>query len=140
MTTSQSVARILLVEDEPKLRESLVEGLRLEDWSVTGAGTGAEALQQIDAAQFDLIVLDWMLPDCDGLDLVRRLRARPSDVKVLLISARTGVGTKDAVLKAGATDFLPKPFSFDELVSRSRTLLGGAASPAQPHPNNGLKN
>ena len=119
----QSVIRILLVEDEPKLRESLLEGLRLEKWTVIGASTGAEALQQIYAHEFDLIVLDWMLPDCDGLEIVRRLRAQQNNTPVLIITARGGAANELA-LKSGATDYLGKPFSFEELLSRSRALLG----------------
>lgn len=121
----QSVVRILLVEDEPKLRESLIEGLRLEEWTVVGASTGAEAIRQIDAHEFDLIVLDWMLPDCDGLEIVRGLRAQQNNVPVLMITARGGAANELA-LKSGATDYLAKPFSFEELLSRSRALLGSA--------------
>jgi DNA-binding response OmpR family regulator len=115
--------RVLLVEDEPKLRESLVEGLRLEQWTVTAAGSGAEARQQIAEQQFDLIVLDWMLPDYNGLDIVREIRAQGSNVPVLMITARDGTTARDLSLQAGATDFLPKPFSFDDLLTHSRALL-----------------
>jgi DNA-binding response OmpR family regulator len=122
-TADSALHYILLVEDESKLRESLVEGLRLENWSVTGARTGAEARQQIGAHEFDLIVLDWMLPDCDGLELVRELRLHGIKVPVLMMTARSGVGVRDAALQAGATAFLPKPFLFDDLITHSRALL-----------------
>ncbi len=124
VSTEPAVIRVLLVEDEPKLRKSLVEGLRLEEWTVIGAGTGAEAQQHLDAAEFDLIVLDWMLPDCDGLEMVRRLRGHGKRVPVLMITARGGMTAKDIVLSAGASDYLAKPFSFDDLLARSRALLG----------------
>jgi two-component system, OmpR family, response regulator len=122
-TTDRTLHRVLVVEDESKLRESLVEGLRLEEWSVTGAASGSEARRQIEAHEFDLIVLDWMLPDGDGLEIVRQLRAQGNNVSVLMITARGGVSAKDRVLGAGATDFLAKPFSFDDLLSHSRALL-----------------
>jgi two-component system, OmpR family, response regulator len=127
MKSAQSIVRVLLVEDEPKLRESLIEGLRLEEWSVTGAGTGAEAEQHLAAQEFDLIVLDWMLPDCDGLELVHRLRAQRNNVPVLMITARAGGAARELVMKSGASDYLAKPFSFDDLLSHSRALLGMAA-------------
>jgi DNA-binding response OmpR family regulator len=119
----RSTAHVLLVEDEPKLRYSLAEGLRLEDWAVTAAATGAEALREMEARPFDLIVLDWMLPDCDGLEIIQRLRARGSQVPVLLITARGGTNARAIAAEAGATDFLAKPFSFDDLLNRSRALV-----------------
>lgn len=122
--TSPSVARVLLVEDEPKLRQSLAEGLRLEEWSVTDAATGAEAWQHLEAETFDLIVLDWMLPDFDGLEIVRQLRSQGNYVPVLMITARAGASAEVLVKQSGATAYLAKPFSFDDLLSRSRALLG----------------
>ena len=121
-TTTPSLVRILLVEDEPKLRESWVEGLQLEQWAVAGAATGAEALRLIKAQPFDLIVLDWMLPDCDGLEILRQVRAHTSRVPILLVTARGGNANR-AALQCGATDFLAKPFGFYELLSRARNLL-----------------
>ena len=118
-----SVVKILLVEDEPKLRESLVEGLQLEEWSVVGAASGAEAQRNLDAQGFDLIIMDWMLPDGDGLEIVRHLRTQGSSVPVLMITARGGTSAEVIVKQAGATDYLAKPFSFAELLARSRELL-----------------
>lgn len=115
--------RVLLVEDEPKLRQSLVEGLRLENLSVTGVGTAAEAEEQINGTDFDLIVLDWMLPDGNGVEMAARLRAQGKRMPVLIISARGGNATKDLVLRSGASGFLAKPFSFTDLLSQSRALL-----------------
>src|SRR4051812_1381816 len=68
------VPRLLVIEDEPKLRASLAEGLRLEDWTVVTAGNGSDALRLVEASHFDLLLVDWMLPDCDGLEVVRRVR------------------------------------------------------------------
>jgi two-component system, OmpR family, response regulator len=121
--TGRAPYRVLVVEDESKLRESLMEGLRMEQWTVTGACNGAEARQQMAEQQFDLIVLDWMLPDYNGLEIVRELRAEGSNVPVLMITARDGATARDLSLQAGATDFLPKPFSFDDLLAHSRALL-----------------
>lgn len=127
MKSAQSIVRVLLVEDEPKLRESLIEGLRLEEWFVTGAGTGAEAQQHLAMQEFDLIVLDWMLPDCDGLEILRRLRSQHNNVPVLIITARGGSTAAEIAIRSGASDYLAKPFSFDDLLSHSRALLGLAA-------------
>jgi DNA-binding response OmpR family regulator len=122
-TSAQSVIRVLLVEDEPKLRESMAEGLRLEEWTVTDVASGAEALQQIAAQPFDLIVLDWMLPDLDGLEIVRHCRARGNSVPVLMVTARAGASAEVLVRQAGATDYLAKPFSFDDFLGRARRLI-----------------
>ena len=125
-STTPSIVRVLLVEDEPKLRESLLEGLRLEDWAVTGAASGSEALREIEAQPFDLVVLDWMLPDRDGLDILRQLRASGCRVPVLLITARGG-SNRDMAFQSGASAFLTKPFAFDELLDCARRLLKLAA-------------
>ena len=121
--TAHSLFRVLIVEDEAKLRNSLVEGLRLEEWTVTGVGTEAEARRCLDTQEFDLVVLDWMLPDGDGLELARRLHAQQKTIPILMMSARGGSAVKDRVLEAGATGFLAKPFSFDDLLKQSRALL-----------------
>ncbi|MDO8542177.1 MAG: response regulator [Opitutaceae bacterium] len=125
--SAQSVIRVLLVEDEPKLRKSLVEGLQLEEWHVMGAASSAEAWHHLDTEVFDLIVLDWMLPDGDGLEIVRRLRTQGNSVPVLMITARAGASAAVQAKQSGATDYLAKPFSFDDLLSRCRALLTGAS-------------
>ena len=121
--TDRSLTRVLLVEDESKLRESLVEGMRLENWTVTSAQNGIEARQKIATREFDLIVLDWMLPDCEGVEIVRQLREQGNNVPVLLMTARGGSTARNKVIQAGANDFLAKPFAFDDLLARSRALL-----------------
>jgi DNA-binding response OmpR family regulator len=118
-----AVARVLLVDDEPKLRESLAEGLRLEEWEVVTAGSGAEAMQRIGSGEFDLIVLDWMLPDFDGMEVLRRVRAQAPELPVLMITARHGHGDQVTAFQKGATDYLIKPFAFSDLVARCRVLL-----------------
>jgi two-component system OmpR family response regulator len=122
------VPRILVIDDEPKLRESLAEGLRMEDWDVATAGSGSEALRLIDASHFELLLVDWMLPDCDGLEVVRRVRAFGPDVKMLMISARSAHADQAQAFAHGVTDYLTKPFAFDELLARCRALL----EPARP--------
>lgn len=121
--TTQSVVNVLLVEDEPKLRASLIEGLQLEEWRVAGAGSGVEALRYIETESFDLIVLDWLLPDGDGLEIVRRLRALRNPVPILMITARVGDASRELARQSGVNDFLAKPFAFDELLARARALL-----------------
>lgn len=126
-TSAQSTVRILLVEDEPKLRRSLAEGLGLENWHVTSAASGQEAQRELNSQPFDLIVLDWMLPDCDGLEVVRRLRAQGSTVPILMITARGGANAEAVAKESGATGYLAKPFSFDDLLAHARTLLNRPA-------------
>lgn len=115
--------RLLVVEDEEKARASLAEGLGLEEWQVTTTGTGAEALQLLEDRAFDLIVLDWMLPDQEGLEILRHLRGRQLHTPVLMLTARTTLEDRIAGLEAGADDYLAKPFAFAELVARCRALL-----------------
>lgn len=122
-TNAQSITRILLVEDEPKLRASLAEGLATEDWSVISAATASEAQQHLSSEHFDALVLDWMLPDGDGLEILRRLRANGNSVPALVISARGGASAETMVRQAGASDYLAKPFSFDDLLAHTRALL-----------------
>lgn len=125
--SAQGFVQVLLVEDEPKLRASLTEGLQMEEWRVTGAATGREAHQHLAAHQFDLILLDWMLPDGDGVEIVRHVRERGDAVPILMITARGGASAENIVRECGATDYLAKPFSFAELLDRARSLLAQAA-------------
>lgn len=126
-TGAQPIIRILLVEDEPKLRATLAEGLATEDWFVISAASRREAQHELNSEHFDAIVLDWMLPDGDGLEIVRRLRAEGNSVPVLVISARAAPNAEKTVRQAGANDYLAKPFSFDDLLAHARALLGSAA-------------
>jgi DNA-binding response OmpR family regulator len=120
---SPNPPRVLVVEDEQKTRESLVEGLRLESWTVLPAGGGAEAVALIDNESFDLVVLDWMLPDRDGLDVLQHLRSRGQHTPVLMLTARSTLTDRVIGLDSGADDYLPKPFAFAELLARCRALL-----------------
>jgi DNA-binding response OmpR family regulator len=117
------LVRILLVEDEPKLRESLAEGLRLEEWNVITAGTGVDALNHLDAEPFDLLVLDWMLPDYDGLEILAQIRTRGLQLPVLMITARNSQADEIRARASGVTDFLAKPFPFAQLLAHCRRLV-----------------
>lgn len=115
--------RVLVVEDEEKTRDSLAEGLRLESWQVEVASTGEEALGVLDGRAFDLVVLDWMLPDRDGIEILRHLRQRGVHTPVLMLTARNTLNDRVVGLDSGADDYLPKPFAFAELLARCRALL-----------------
>jgi two-component system, OmpR family, response regulator len=122
-STEHAMARVLLVDDEPKLRESLAEGLRLEEWDVVTAENGADAMRLVRDKEFDLLVLDWMLPDFDGMEVLERVRAHAPDLPVLMITARHAHADQVTAFQKGATDYLIKPFAFSDLVARCRTLL-----------------
>jgi len=114
---------VLVVEDEPKTREALAEGLGMEAWRVVVAVSGEEAEHLLVQETFDLLLLDRMLPDCDGLDVLRRLRERGCHTPALVLTARGEITERVAGLSDGADDYLLKPFAFAELVARCRALL-----------------
>jgi DNA-binding response OmpR family regulator len=114
---------VLVVEDEQKTRDSVAEGLRLESWLVTTAATGDEAIKRMERSAFDLLVLDWMLPDGDGLEVLRRARSRGAQTPAIILTARTAVDDRVTALETGADDYLAKPFAFAELLARCRALL-----------------
>lgn len=116
-------ARVLLVEDNAKLVDSLVRGLREHGYAVDAAATAAAGEQQAAGVAYDLVVLDLMLPDRDGLDVCRNLRKAGLRAPILILSALSATKDKVTGLDAGADDYLAKPFEFDELVSRLRALL-----------------
>jgi DNA-binding response OmpR family regulator len=124
---------ILAVDDDPRILDLLRRGLTYEGYSVAAVEDGSAALAAARDQPPDLVVLDWMLPGMDGLEVCRRLRAG-GDVPILLLTARSGVPDKVAGLDSGADDYLVKPFSFDELLARVRALLrrrqAAATSPA----------
>lgn len=125
--------RILVVDDEPNLAELLTAALRYEGWVTSTALTGQDAIRTaIDEAP-DAVVLDVMLPDVDGLGVMRRIRAHHPGVPVLFLTARDAVEDRVAGLTAGGDDYVTKPFSLEELVARLRGLLrrAGAARPAE---------
>ena len=115
--------RVLLVEDEAKTRESVAEGLRLEEWDVRTASDGMQAIDLLGIERFDLMILDWMLPDRDGLEVLQHVRGRGVLTPVMMLTARTTLDDRVIGLESGADDYLMKPFAFAELLARSRALL-----------------
>jgi two-component system OmpR family response regulator len=124
--------RVLVVEDEVRLADLLRRGLRHEGMGVDIAGSGEEALMRAEATDYDLIVLDVMLPGIDGFDVCERLRARDVWSPTLMLTALDDVESRVRGLDRGADDYLGKPFSFDELLARMRALArrGGRPRPA----------
>jgi two-component system, OmpR family, response regulator len=118
-------ARALVVEDEPNIRELVALHLRLEGLAVLSASAGDEALRLIGAERFDLVVLDLMLPNVDGITICRAIRREPlnADVPILMLTARREESDKVLGLESGADDYLTKPFGVRELVARARALL-----------------
>ena len=113
---------ILVVEDDQGISDTLRRGLIFEGYRVTVAGDGQEALTCARDQMPDLVVLDWMLPGLDGLEVCKRLRAA-SDVPILMLTAKVSISERVEGLDAGADDYLVKPFAFDELLARVRALL-----------------
>lgn len=114
---------ILVVDDEPSVRESLSRALALDRYSVTEATDGTEALERIAERAWDAIVLDVSMPEPDGLEVCRRLRALGDGTPVLMLTARDAVDDRVAGLDAGADDYLVKPFALKELLARLRALM-----------------
>src|ERR1700731_192134 len=115
--------RVLVVDDEPSLAELLSSVLRYEGWSVRTAGSGTEAIKSGRDFRPDAVVLDIMLPDFDGVEVMRRLRADLPGVCVLFLTARDAVEDRVAGLTAGGDDYVTKPFSLEEVLARLRGLL-----------------
>ncbi|MBB2911528.1 two-component system response regulator MprA [Streptosporangium becharense] len=125
-------ARVLVVDDEPALREALQSSLEFEGYRVGLASDGQEALRTLEREPYEVVLLDVMMPRLDGLTACRRLRAAGNRVPVLMLTARDAVGDRVSGLDAGADDYLVKPFELDELLARVRALLrrSAAAAPA----------
>ena len=118
-----SGARVLVVDDDPQLREALTRALELDDYQVSTASNGAQALEAISGNRPDVVVLDVMMPYVGGLDVCRTLRERKDRLPILVLTARDEVGDRVAGLDAGADDYLTKPFALEELRARLRALL-----------------
>jgi DNA-binding response OmpR family regulator len=115
--------RILIVEDEPTAAAVLAKGLREHSYAVDVAADGDTAIEQATVNDYDLLILDVMLPGVNGLDVCRQLRADGASVPVLMLTARGGLDERVEGLDAGADDYLPKPYHFKELLARVRALL-----------------
>ena len=114
--------RLLVVEDERALCESIAKGLRLDGYEIDTVFDGEEAMGIISTDSYDLIILDLNLPGMDGLDILKNMRASDNETNVLILSARGGLNDKIEGLDSGANDYLCKPFHFEELEARVRSL------------------
>lgn len=121
---------VLAVDDQPAITELLSMAMRLEGWDVLTAAAGQEAVRVAKSGRPDLIVLDMMLPDFDGLEVMRRIRADQPEVPVIFLTAKDAVSDRVQGLTAGGDDYVTKPFSLEELIARARALLrrSGATS------------
>jgi two-component system, OmpR family, copper resistance phosphate regulon response regulator CusR len=122
--------RILVVEDEPRIRQFISNGLAAEGIATQGARSGAEAVDGSLNGHFDLVLLDLVLPGLSGLQVLEQLQRERPDLPVIIVSARDDLSTKLRAFELGAKDYLVKPFSLDELLARIRVHLG----PLQPRP------
>ena len=128
---SEAKQSIVVIEDEPNLREGLQHNLELDGYEVTVAATGTEGLKKAMEGHHTLILLDLMLPEIDGLEILRRLRDGGHDTPVIIISARGLDNEKVAGLELGADDYVTKPFGLAELSARIRAVLRRANSNRQ---------
>ncbi len=117
------MAKILVIEDEPKTANAIRSGLRGEGYDANVAKTGEDGFFQLNTEPFDLVILDWMLPGHDGIEILKTLRARGTETPVLLLTARDAIEDRVLGLDSGADDYLMKPFAFAELLARVRALL-----------------
>jgi len=115
--------RILIVEDEKRIQDFLSRGLESAGYAVDVAGDGASAVNLVHSAEYDLVILDLMLPDTDGLTVLEKIRNRKASPPVCILSARDAVDDRVKGLELGADDYLVKPFAFVELLARVRALL-----------------
>jgi len=125
------VPHILVVDDEPYIADLVTMGLRYQGYDVETVGTGRAALTAAERRRPDLLVLDVMLPDLDGLEVCRRLRADGIDVPVIFLTAKDAVEDRVTGLGVGGDDYVTKPFSLEELVARVRAVLRRVA-PSEP--------
>jgi two-component system response regulator MprA len=120
--------QVLIVDDDPQLREALTRALELDDYRVSTASNGMKALEAVSQHRPDVMVLDVMMPYVGGLDVCRTLRSKKDKLPILVLTARDEVGDRVAGLDAGADDYLTKPFALEELRARLRALLRRTAT------------
>ncbi|MDX6519054.1 MAG: two-component system, OmpR family, response regulator [Gaiellaceae bacterium] len=121
--TPENASRILVVDDEPSIVDAVATALRYEGFEVQEATTGREALAAVARAEPDLVVLDWMLPDIEGIEVGRRLREQGFKTAILFLTAKDAVENKVDALRAGGDDYVTKPFSLAEVVARTQAIL-----------------
>jgi two-component system alkaline phosphatase synthesis response regulator PhoP len=114
---------VLLVEDEENLHEALKLNLELEGYEITSAFSGTEALQKVEQEYFDIIILDVMLPEVDGITVTETIRIQNNEVPILILSAKNTSADRVLGLKKGADDYLTKPFNLEELLLRVQKLI-----------------
>lgn len=124
---TESHTSILVVEDDPAVRDALERALGFEEYAVSTARDGGEALSAVREGAFDLVILDIMMPHVDGIEACRRIRASGDRTPILMLTAKAAVGDRVEGLDAGADDYMVKPFALDELLARIRALLRRAA-------------
>lgn len=122
--------RCLVIEDDAQLRAYLEKGLREAGHTVDTAGNGRDGLFLATTERYDAMVIDWMLPEVDGMRVLHALRAGDNTTPVLMLSARSQVDDRVRGLRSGANDYLVKPFAFEELLARLEILAGRGAAPA----------
>src|SRR4051794_20663310 len=115
--------RFLVVENEKRIADFLSRGVERAGYSVEIAGDGNTGIEMVHQTEYDLVILDMMLPDMDGLQVLQKIRNRKSSPPVLILSARGAVDDRVKGLELGADDYLVKPFAFVELLARVRVLL-----------------
>ena len=125
------MSRILLVEDEDKVRRSLHKGLVEEGYDVVAVANGEEGFFQAKTQHFDCVLLDWMLPGRSGLEVLQALRSSGSRIPIIILTARDEIEDRVLGLDHGADDYLPKPFAFAELLARIRVCLRRGPSPVE---------
>lgn len=123
MSNGNKKASILLVEDEENLHEALKLNLQLEGYEVSSAYDGAKALKAVQSEYFDLIILDVMLPEMDGINVTEAIRIKNNEVPILILSAKNSSADRVLGLKKGADDYLTKPFNLEELLLRVQKLI-----------------
>jgi len=126
--SGRTAQRILVVDDEPSIVDAVATALRYEDYDVEEASTGRAALSALAREDFDLVVLDWMLPDVEGIEVGRRMRAQGFKTAILFLTAKDATENKVEALRAGGDDYVTKPFSLAEVVARVQAILRRSAS------------
>ncbi len=115
--------RILVVEDDLKIAEFIQKGLKSSGFAIDHATTGKKGLEMVLSAPYDTLVVDIMLPELDGISLIKKIRAQKNNTPVIILSARNRVDDRVKGLQAGADDYLTKPFAFSELLARIQALI-----------------